>query len=105
MGVISKIVDGHGTSNQVKVDNEGAIGVVIHPHPPIDESLFPLPFTQYFTDNGTDTGSNDMIVNGGTNFVDFYISAQTDIDIYIKSITVQISDPGARLDRLSLIHI
>ena len=99
MGVISKIADGHGTSNQAKIGDEGELSVVVHPHPPINETVTTLPFIQFFTDNGTNTGSNNMIVNGSSTAIDFYISASETVDIYIKTVSVQISDPGARLDR------
>lgn len=95
----SKIVDGRGSGSALKVDSEGAIEVVVHPHPPLNEVITALPFAQFFTTDGTSTGSSNMIVNGSTTAVPFYIKANDDFDIYINSITVQISDPGARLDR------
>ena len=95
----TKLVDGHGGKNKAKIGAEGELNVVVHPHPPKNESIEPLPYSQFFTDNGESNGSNDMIVNGSGTPIDFYISAKSDFDIYIKSITVQISDPGARLDR------
>jgi hypothetical protein len=91
--------DGYGGGKRQRISGEGASHVVVHPHPPIREDIAPLPYSQYFTDNGTSTGSNDMRVDGSGDFVEFYISALEEMDIYIKSITIQISDPGARLDR------
>lgn len=89
-----RIKDGHGSGNFAKIGGEGEVGVVVHPHPPIDESVFPLPFRQYFTDDGTTSGSNDMTVDGSTTNVDFYVSASEDFDIYIKSISIIIGDGG-----------
>jgi len=36
-----------------------------------------------------------MSVNGSVNYVDFYISASQDFDIYVKYITLEIGDGGA----------
>lgn len=95
----TKISDGLGNGYKLKVDSEGAIEVVIHPHPPLNETITSLPFSQFFTDDGTATGSNNMIVDGSVNTQTFYVAPSNEFDIYINSITIQISDPGARLDR------
>jgi hypothetical protein len=87
--------DSHGTSGAAKVNGEGELGVVVHPHPPQDEVVTVLPFRQYFTDNGSITGSNDMIVDGSTNSVDFYIKSVPDYEIYINSISLEIGDSGS----------
>jgi hypothetical protein len=79
----------------LKIIQEGAIGVVKHRHPPIDESIVPLPFRQYFTDSGASSGSNDMTVNGSSTNVEFWIEAIPDYDIFIKSISVIIGDGGS----------
>jgi len=97
--ITTKLESGDGSGNIAKVDSEGALQVVVHPHPPINETLSPLPFSQFFTTTGISTGSTDMIVNGATTAVPFYIRANDDFDIYINSISIQISDPGAALDR------
>jgi hypothetical protein len=90
--ISSKIIGDNGESLQIK-DN-GAIEVIVHPHPPLDDSIDALPFRQYFTDNGKSTGSSLMSVNGSINFVDFYITANPNYDTYIKYITVEIGDGG-----------
>ena len=79
---------------QLNINGEGEVAVVIHQHPPIDEDVFALPFRSYFTDDGLPNGVNDMTVNGSTNYVDYYITASTEFDIYIKYITVEIGDGG-----------
>jgi len=81
--------------NSLKIDEEGAIGAIVHPHPPWVEVIDVLPFRQYFTDTGVMTGSNDMTVNGSSTSVDFYISASNDYDIYIKYISAEIGDGGS----------
>lgn len=88
------VKDGSGNPFKARVSKEGAMSVVLHPHPPRAEVIEALPFRQYFTDNGKATGSNNMIVNGSVNSVDFYISAVPDFDIYVKYISAEIGDSG-----------
>ena len=67
------ISDGHGSGNKLKINHEGVANVIVHPHPPTDEKIAVQPFRQYFTDNGNGSGSNDMIVDGSTTPVSFFI--------------------------------
>ena len=94
-----KLKDGRGSKNYAKINGEGELQVVVHPHPPLGEELTGIPFRQYFTDTGDSSGSNDMRVNGSTTAQKFYIGGSTDYDIYIKYLSIQISDNGARLVR------
>ena len=94
-----ELVDGYGSGNRAKVNGEGEIGVVIHPHPPHDEVRTTYPFSQFFTDNGTSSGSEDLRVDGSTTAQEFYISARGNVDIYIKTISVLISDTNAVLNK------
>jgi hypothetical protein len=89
------VIDGYGSGNKLKIQPEGTINAVIHPHPPQGEQLISQPFRQYFTDDGTSSGSNDWSVNGGTTPVEFYVAAVKDFDIYIKAISVVIGDGGS----------
>ena len=93
--ITSNISDGNGDSYRLKVYEEGEIAITIHQHPVQDEKIVALPFRQYFTTDGSKLGSNDMTVDGSTDFVDFYITASPDYDIYIKYITCEIGDGGA----------
>ena len=94
MSIPVEIINNAGRG--LEIDSvEGSLGVVIHQHPYTGETLQSLPFRQYFTTNGSKSGSNAMAVNGSVNFVDFYISAQAEYDIYIKYITAEIGDGGA----------
>lgn len=93
MGVKASIVGDSGRS--VEVYGEGYTTVAVHQHPPENESIIALPFRQYFTDNGNSTGSNDMTINGSTNYTDFYITSNDNFDIYVKYVTVEIGDGGA----------
>jgi hypothetical protein len=97
--MISATIRDAFTKRSATVDNEGALEVVVHPHPPLDESVYPLPYFQYFTDDGTSSGSNDMVINGGTTPTNFFISASEEYDIFVGRVEVRISDPNARLDR------
>ena len=78
----------------LNVDKFGNIYTVERQYPPTDLDIVAIPFRQYFTDNGTSTGSNVMAVNGSTNFVDFSINASAEYDIFIKYITCEIGDGG-----------
>ena len=99
--ISSILADGHGSENTLKINGEGEIGVVLHAHPPQDEVVEAYPFSQWFTDDGLSTGSNDMRVNGSTTSQDFYIEGRQELDIYIKTISVQISDNGAALNKFA----
>ena len=93
------LVDGTGTGNSAKVNGEGEIGVVIHTHPPIDETTEAYPFRQYLTTTGISTGSNDMIVDGSSTAQHFSIIANENRDIFIKSLSIRIGDSaGVSLD-------
>lgn len=97
-----KLVDGKGTGNAARVNGEGEINVVVHPHPPRDEEPIvgtPTPFRQYFTDTGDSSGDNDMLVDGSTTEQCFSISAETEKDIYIGRVSLVIADAGATLNK------
>jgi hypothetical protein len=91
--ISSEIVGLNG--ERLQVGDEGEIGVVIHQHPAQGEGSVAIPFRSYFTQDGTTAGINDMAVDGSTNFIDYYIKANTEYDIYIKYITVEIGDGGS----------
>jgi len=93
------VLDGHGSGNKLKINGEGELTATLHTHPPRDEKVEGLPFRQFFTDNGASSGSNDMTVNGSSTTQRFYIKASTDFDIYLKTISIQISDNNSSLDK------
>lgn len=83
-------IRGKKSTNLLEIGVEGEVGVVIHRHPPIDEQIAALPYRVYFEN---DLRSNDMRVNPAVSTdLDFYVEAQPDFDIYIKSISIQIGD-------------
>jgi hypothetical protein len=91
MSIKSQIVDGTGNKNRARVDDEGAIHVIEHPHPPLHEDVEPLPFRQLFMDS---SDSSEMNINGSSSSVDFYIEASPEFDIFVKTIFVEIEDGG-----------
>jgi hypothetical protein len=91
----SVISDGDGTDNKLKIQPEGTLNVVVHPHPPQGEQLIAEPFRQYMTTDGTGAGSNDMTIDGSSSPVDFFVKASEDYDIYIKAISIIIGDGGS----------
>lgn len=98
MAVKSYTYDSRGRGNGLSVNKDGAMETVLHGYPIKSENVQMLPFAQYFTDTGDASGSNNMAIDGSAGAV-FYIKASAEYDIYIGSIAIQISDPGARLDR------
>jgi hypothetical protein len=93
MSIKTRIQGKNGES--LNVTDKGEIPVVIPQRPFIGEQISAIPFRQYFTDNGIQSGSNDMSVNGSlASPLDFYISASENYDIFIKYITVEIGDGG-----------
>ena len=93
-----ELISGRGAKNSARINGEGELSVVVHPHPPKDEQETALPFRQYFTATGQAGGSFDMRVNASAaSPQDFYIQAVGDYDIYLKTLSIIISDAGATL--------
>lgn len=85
MALPINVEDGKGTSRLAEVTADSALCVTNLPFPPLTPQKA-RPFRQYFTTDGTPSGSNDMGVDGSSTAVDFYIPADTDVDRYITSI-------------------
>lgn len=81
-----------------KVDDEGQLNVIVHPHPPIAEQKSALPYRSYFTLNA-DGSTFDMRVDGSTTQQHFCINASNVYDRYIKTISVVIADVNAALNK------
>jgi hypothetical protein len=90
--VETRIIDGKGKGNAARIDSEGEVSVVVHPHPPRDEENTALPLRKRFVDS---VGNFDMAVNGATTPVAYSINAIETFDIYIKYISVVIGDNGS----------
>jgi len=97
MGIWAIIKDGWGSGSKARINDEGAINIIAHPHPPLQTDVkYPSPQTTFFTDSN---GSSDMIVAGSlVNPIDFCVNAISEADIYIKSVTIRISDNNMNLD-------
>jgi hypothetical protein len=94
----ARLISAQNPQNGLKINGEGEIAVTMHQHPPLDEVVEAFPFAQWFTADGASSGSNDLRVDGSVNPQKFYISARSDVDLFIKTISVRISDAGATLD-------
>jgi len=63
-----------------------------------------LIFNGFLTDDGTQTGSNDMRVNGSVNPVEFSITPPSvERDLYISTLFFTIADAGASLNQFGSI--
>ncbi len=101
MALPVNIVGGKNNDRVAEVDKCGASGVVVHPHPPLnqDECIQLLPFKQLLTLDGTANTSGDMLVDGSVTNVEFFVSAIQGFDLYIKNLSIMISDKGAALNK------
>jgi hypothetical protein len=95
MSVSFQIVDGK-TGKVAKINGEGELNVVVHPHPPRDEQIVARPYRERFADS---TPSTSMAVDGSTTPVEFFVSPSANFDSYVKTLSFQIGDAGGlRLD-------
>jgi hypothetical protein len=85
MSIKSKIQDGTGFGHITAVTKDNELSTISAVYPPLSLQKT-RPFRQYFTTDGTATGSSDMGIDGSTTAVDFYIPADSDDDRYITSI-------------------
>jgi hypothetical protein len=83
------------SENGLRVTAEGALGVVIHAHPPLTDAVVLQPFAGDFE---TGAGVTEMTVDGSAVSVDFSVGADATKTRYIKTIELIISDgSGPRL--------
>ena len=78
-----------GKPSVQRVGEDGSAYVITQPYPPLGPSRTE-PFRQYLTNDGTDTGSNDMGIDGSSTNVDFYISASPTKDRYITGLSINV---------------
>ena len=98
------VKDGKGTKNFLQIEEGGTAQVVVHPHPPENEHVLLLPFSQSLTDDGTATGSADMQVVGTLAApIEFRVKASDTKDIYIKTLSIEIADSGASLNEFGAV--
>ncbi len=93
MSLKVEIIDGAGKGNSTFVLPTGFICVQPTFEPPLTDQKI-KPFRQYLTNGGGAADSNDMIVDGGTTNVNFWVPADQTDDRYITVLSVVIADAG-----------
>jgi hypothetical protein len=89
-----RLSDAHGTGSTSRINGEGELSVVVHPHPPRNEQISAIPVREYFK---TSAGSSDMAVDGSGTPVEFHIVAQNNFDVYVKTASIIIADASQTL--------
>ena len=95
---IGTYIQDPSTGQRAKVDSEGAVVFTERLTPPFGFPTIQIPLSQFITDDGTPTGSNDMRVDGSVTSIDFTINADPNNDRYMSVCTFLIADAGASLD-------
>jgi len=99
MGIDTQIT-GSGKGNTADVTDERAVFIQTTGLPPLTQTGLGNIYRQYLTDNGTSTGSNDMLVTGTATAPQlFWTKADPDYDIFINSLSFVISDASATLNK------
>jgi hypothetical protein len=91
----SVITDGKGRGSEVHIE-DNALLVAQYTCPPMIPQKN-IVFRQYFTDDGIAGGTSDMLVDGSTTPVSYWIQADQDNDRYITAINIVIEDDGSKL--------
>jgi len=94
---VKNFITDPSTGNQAIVQDD-SLTIVSFPCPPLMRQKNEI-FRQYFTDDGTSTGSNDMLVDGSGTPVIFWVSADEKNDRYITFVNIVIADEGAKLNK------
>ena len=92
----SVLQDGTGSDNKARIDEEGQLNVIVHQHPPIADTKPAIPFREFFKNACC---SSDMKVDGSCCSIEFTINADPTKDIYVKAVSVVISDLNASLNQ------
>lgn len=92
------------TNRTTHIDDIGSLYTAINPSPIPNIPDLKSIFRQYFTDNGTETGSNIMNIDGSVTPVSFYIEADEINDRFIKTISFVVSDDKATLSNFGNIN-
>jgi hypothetical protein len=87
-----KILGSGPKRTEARVSESGAVSVVERPFPPFGVQQNVRPFREFMTDDGTATGSSDMLVDGSVTPVPFFIQAPQDEDLYIIRLSFIIVD-------------
>ena len=94
----AKIIGSGPERTEVDVEKSGAMSVVERPFPPFGVMQNVRPFRQFLTDDGTPTGSEDMMVDGSVTPVDFFVEAPQDADLYVTRLSFIVVDQNASLN-------
>ena len=92
MTVGTHIQDGGGSDNNAFVEDRGLLTSQIM-FPPMVEQKTRIT-RQYVTNDGSITGSHDLLVNGSTTPQDFWVAADSDEDRYITFLNFVIAYPS-----------
>jgi len=95
----SAVVDA-ATGVAARVDPEGHLGVRSAGFPLPGEGLKAIPYAAYMTDAN---GSSDMLVDGSVTPVEFAIRADPENEVYVKRLSLLISDATASLNQFGAI--
>lgn len=91
----TNIVDSKN-SNELTVEDNGAINVYVIPRPPFTINEVALPLVEFLKLNGT--GTTSFVIDGSVTNRDFFVAAK-DYDTYINTIVFEIADAGAVLNQ------
>lgn len=94
----AKIIGSGPERTEVDVEKSGAMSVVERPFPPFGVMQNVRPFRQFLTDDGTATGSEDMLVDGSVTPVDFFVEAPQNADLYVTRLSFIVVDQNASLN-------
>jgi len=95
----TKLIGSGPERTEASVEKSGAVSVVERPFPPFGVQQNVRPFRQFMTDDGTVTGSEDMLVDGSVTPVDFFVEAPQDQDLYVTRISFIVVDQNMTLNQ------
>lgn len=98
MSLNAILTDGFGSGNKVRIGNDGELYTTPGPQPGVFKSHV-VPFRQYFTSDGTPTGSSQMAITTGTLAVpvEFWVPASDTKNRYITYLSFYIEGVAANL--------
>lgn len=94
-----KLIGSGPKRTEADVEASGAVSVVERPFPPFDVMQNVRPFREFLTDDGTPSGSSDMLVDGSVTPVDFFVEAPQTEDLYVTRISFIVVDQNMTLNQ------
>lgn len=99
MPVNTYIKDGTGNGKTACVFDDQSLFTTVAPYPPLGTEK-KIIFRQYLTLDGTSSGDNDMQKAGSVaSPFEFYVAGSSDADRYITSLSFEIADASATLNK------